>query len=62
VLSTPPAFVLSQNQTLQTKTTQPKGQVEFESEKPDIQTKDTNKLASKKQSHPPTQGDGNPPK
>jgi hypothetical protein len=33
VLSTPPAFVLSQNQTLQTKTPTPKtAQAEFESE------------------------------
>jgi hypothetical protein len=37
VLSTPPAFVLSQNQTLQTKTTQPKSQVHRKSEKSDIQ-------------------------
>jgi hypothetical protein len=35
VLSTPPAFVLSQDQTLQTKTTQPKKPGESESEKSD---------------------------
>jgi hypothetical protein len=35
VLSTPPAFVLSQDQTLQTKTPTPKVQAEFKSEKPD---------------------------
>jgi hypothetical protein len=47
VLSTPPAFVLSQNQTLQTKTTHPKKrQVEFESEQSDL-TKRHQKLASK---------------
>src|SRR5215217_480347 len=37
VLSTPPAFVLSQNQTLQTKTTQTTAQVHRKSEKSDIQ-------------------------
>jgi hypothetical protein len=36
VLSTPPAFVLSQNQTLQTKTTR-QNQVHRKSEKSDIQ-------------------------
>jgi hypothetical protein len=52
VLSTPPAFVLSQNQTLQTKTTQPSQPGEFESEQSDYQQKTPNKLASKKQPHP----------
>jgi hypothetical protein len=41
VLSTPPAFVLSQNQTLQTKTPRP-NEAEFESEKSDL-TKTTPK-------------------
>jgi hypothetical protein len=53
VLSTPPAFVLSQNQTLQTKTTHPQTG-EFESEKSDL-TKRHQKLASKKR-HTPTRG------
>jgi hypothetical protein len=49
VLSTPPAFVLSQNQTLQTKTThQQTG--EFESEKSNPSRHQ--KLASKKQPTP----------
>ena len=34
VLSTPPAFVLSQNQTLQTKTSQSKNQAEFNQKNP----------------------------
>jgi hypothetical protein len=52
VLSTPPAFVLSQDQTLQTKTTQPaKPAGEFESEKSDHKQQ-TPKLASKKRCAP----------
>ena len=42
MLSTPPAFVLSQNQTLQTKTPQPNEAV-IKSEKPDIIRKTDNK-------------------
>jgi hypothetical protein len=38
VLSTPPAFVLSQNQTLQTKTTQPTGQANPNQKNPTQQT------------------------
>ncbi|PWQ88276.1 hypothetical protein DKX15_20120, partial [Enterococcus faecium] len=39
-------------QTLQTKTSQPKSQAEFESEKSDHKQKTPNKLASKKQPPP----------
>src|ERR1700709_1835355 len=53
VLSTPPAFVLSQNQTLQTKTTQPKRQVNSNQNKPDQSNQ--SKLA-KKQNHPQKKG------
>jgi hypothetical protein len=52
VLSTPPAFVLSQNQTLQTKTPS-RNPAEFESEQSDL-TKRHQKLASQKQNHTPT--------
>src|SRR5690348_4173721 len=47
VLSTPPAFVLSQDQTLQTKTPDHKGPAEFESEQSNP-AKRHQKLASKK--------------
>jgi hypothetical protein len=53
VLSTPPAFVLSQNQTLQTKTTHPKRQAHRNQRKSDL-TKRHQKLASKKQPPPQT--------
>jgi hypothetical protein len=52
VLSTPPAFVLSQNQTLQTKTTHPKTG-ESESEKSDQATR---KNLAQQKSHTPTRG------
>ncbi|MGZ8802202.1 MAG: hypothetical protein ACXWZL_06220, partial [Mycobacterium sp.] len=52
-LSTPPAFVLSQNQTLQTKTPHHQSsRAEFESEQV-RPNKKTPKLASKKQATPP---------
>jgi hypothetical protein len=57
VLSTPPAFVLSQDQTLQTKTTQPKGQMEFESEQSDTKPVKT----GKKNNHTPKTEDGESP-
>jgi hypothetical protein len=41
VLSTPPAFVLSQDQTLQTKTTRKKTRQNSQSEKPDHSKTDT---------------------
>ena len=51
VLSTPPAFVLSQDQTLQTKTpSTQRHQAEFESEKPEP-NKRHQKLASKNATH-----------
>jgi hypothetical protein len=58
VLSTPPAFVLSQDQTLQTKTTQPKGQMEFESEQSDTKPVKT----GKKTTTPRKRKTGSPPK
>jgi hypothetical protein len=51
VLSTPPAFVLSQDQTLQTKTTQPQPG-EFESEKSDL-TKRHQQTGIQKTGHTP---------
>jgi hypothetical protein len=52
VLSTPPAFVLSQNQTLQTKTTFAKAKKEFESEKSDQATSQNWQIKNKP--HPTT--------
>ncbi len=55
VLSTPPAFVLSQDQTLQTKTSRtPKGTREFESEKPDHSKKTPKTGIKKTKPHPHT--------
>src|SRR5437588_4544515 len=55
VLSTPPAFVLSQNQTLQTKTSHtPKRAQENSNQNNLITAKRHQKLASKKQNHTPT--------
>ena len=51
VLSTPPAFVLSQDQTLQTKTPTPKGAGRIRIRKIRSQTKDT-KTGIQKTSHP----------
>jgi hypothetical protein len=58
VLSTPPAFVLSQNQTLQTKTTQTETQVPRKSEKSDLTTSQNWQI---KQNHPTQQEDGKSP-
>src|SRR6476646_9343652 len=59
VLSTPPAFVLSQNQTLQTKTTHDKHRWNSNQNKPDL-TKRHQKLASKtiKNNHQRSKEDG----
>ncbi len=55
VLSTPPAFVLSQDQTLQTKTSRtPKGTREFESEQPDHSKKTPKTGIKKTKPHPHT--------
>jgi hypothetical protein len=57
VLSTPPAFVLSQDQTLQTKTPTPnRAQAEFESEKSDHKNKTPKTgIKNKLQPHPNTE-------
>jgi hypothetical protein len=55
VLSTPPAFVLSQNQTLQTKTPR-SHEAAFESEKSESQQKDTKQTGIKKQQPHPNTG------
>jgi hypothetical protein len=55
VLSTPPAFVLSQNQTLQTKTNpHPKAQAEFESEQVRPNKKTPKTGINKTKATPPT--------
>jgi hypothetical protein len=56
VLSTPPAFVLSQNQTLQTKTPSQKHRAAFESEKSESQQKNTKHTGIKKQQPHPNTG------
>src|SRR6476646_5357108 len=61
VLSTPPAFVLSQDQTLQTKTPKDKTPGRIHNQRNPITNKRHQKLASKKQP-PPHRKTGSPPR